>query len=141
MWNVRAIDEGLMQPAKPAVDINDLLESFVAAGKSASGPNVGNLVCENCGISYIEFRNQGLLAALAIMTPLPSPSLACWSVPTRAVRTTLVKLQSRSASAARPFRTCAASNAPCPRRSRPKITSGRLACATKFAKWRNHEPP
>lgn len=57
-----AIDEGLMQPAaKPAVDINDLLESFVAAGKSASGPNVGNLVCENCGISYIEFRNQGLL--------------------------------------------------------------------------------
>jgi protein arginine kinase activator len=55
-----AIEENLMQPAKPPVDINDLLESFVAAGKS-SGPNVSNLVCDNCGISYIEFRNQGLL--------------------------------------------------------------------------------
>ena len=56
-----AIEENLMQPAKPAVDINDLLESFVAAGKSSGGANVTDLVCENCGISYIEFRNQGLL--------------------------------------------------------------------------------
>jgi protein arginine kinase activator len=55
-----AVEEGHMQVAKPSVDINDLLETFLASTKSAAGQAV-NLTCENCGISYIEFRNQGLL--------------------------------------------------------------------------------
>ena len=55
-----AIEEGLMQVAKPAVNITDLLESFVASGKAGASA-LSNLVCEECGISYVEFRNQGLL--------------------------------------------------------------------------------
>ncbi len=54
-----AVEENLMQAAKPTVDL-ELLENFVVASKSSSGA-VGNLVCDECGISYIEFRNQGLL--------------------------------------------------------------------------------
>lgn len=56
-----AIEEGLMQVAKPSpVSINDILESFVATSKTSSAAAT-NLVCEDCGISYVEFRNQGLL--------------------------------------------------------------------------------
>jgi protein arginine kinase activator len=54
-----AIEEGLVQIAKPVPDVAELLEGLVATGKSASA--LANLVCEECGISYVEFRNQGLL--------------------------------------------------------------------------------
>ncbi len=55
-----ATDEGLLNPSKPTVDLNELLESFVASGQSARS-ELSNLVCEDCGISYVEFRNQGQL--------------------------------------------------------------------------------
>lgn len=56
-----ASEEGLLPSAQVSVDIKDLLESFVAGSKNAGGPDPANLVCEECGISYVEFRNQGLL--------------------------------------------------------------------------------
>lgn len=55
-----AVEEGLMQVAKPGIDIKDMLEMFLPGAKGAAG-NLSGLVCENCGISYVEFRNQGLL--------------------------------------------------------------------------------
>jgi len=57
-----AVDEGLVQVAKPtsSVQIQDLLQSFVASSKG-SAAGVADLACENCGITYVEFRNQGLL--------------------------------------------------------------------------------
>ncbi len=54
-----ANEEGLLQ-AKTTVDLNEILENFIAGAK-AGGPDLSNLVCEQCGISYVEFRNQGLL--------------------------------------------------------------------------------
>ena len=55
-----AIEEGLMQVAKPSVNIQDLLDTFMASSK-AGGSSLSDLICEECGISYVEFRNQGLL--------------------------------------------------------------------------------
>ncbi len=55
-----AAEEGLLQTAKATVDLNELLESFVASSK-AGGADLTGLVCDQCGISYVEFRNQGLL--------------------------------------------------------------------------------
>ena len=55
-----AIEEGLLQVHKPTVNFSDILDSFVAGSKSGAAA-LSNLVCEECGISYIEFRNQGLL--------------------------------------------------------------------------------
>lgn len=54
-----AVEEGLMHVAKPAMSINEILEGVVAGGKASS--ELTSLVCEECGISYVEFRNQGLL--------------------------------------------------------------------------------
>lgn len=54
-----AIEEGLIQVHKPNFS-TEILENFIASAKSASSGNV-NLVCEECGISYVEFRNRGLL--------------------------------------------------------------------------------
>jgi protein arginine kinase activator len=54
-----AIEEGLVQVQKPAFSA-ELLENFIAAAKS-TGTAHANLVCDECGISYVEFRNQGLL--------------------------------------------------------------------------------
>jgi protein arginine kinase activator len=54
-----AIEEGLVQVHKPNFNA-EILENFIAAAKSGSSHDV-NLVCEECGISYVEFRNQGLL--------------------------------------------------------------------------------
>jgi protein arginine kinase activator len=54
-----AAEEGLLQTPKTTIDLNELLENFIASGKSAA--DLSNLVCERCGISYVEFRNQGLL--------------------------------------------------------------------------------
>ncbi|MFH1746930.1 MAG: UvrB/UvrC motif-containing protein [Planctomycetota bacterium] len=59
-----AVEEGLLQMAKPSVNIHDVLESFVASAKS-SPSTLSNLVCSECGISYIEFRNQGSLGCPA----------------------------------------------------------------------------
>lgn len=55
-----AIEQGLLQVAKPSVNINDILENFVTTSKGGSSA-LANLVCDECGISYVEFRNQGLL--------------------------------------------------------------------------------
>ncbi len=55
-----AIEEDLLKLQKPSVNINDLLESFIAGSKAGSAA-LSNLVCSECGISYVEFRNQGLL--------------------------------------------------------------------------------
>jgi len=54
-----AAEEGLLQTAK-AVDLNDILQNFIASSKT-SGTDLSTLVCDRCGISYVEFRNQGLL--------------------------------------------------------------------------------
>ncbi|MFQ5806367.1 MAG: UvrB/UvrC motif-containing protein [Phycisphaerae bacterium] len=54
-----AIEEGLIQIHKPDFS-TEILESFIASAKSASSADT-NLVCDECGISYVEFRNQGLL--------------------------------------------------------------------------------
>jgi protein arginine kinase activator len=55
-----AVEAGLLQLQKPAVNLNELIESFVGGGKESSSA-LSNLVCEECGISYVEFRNHGLL--------------------------------------------------------------------------------
>jgi protein arginine kinase activator len=52
-----AIKEGLIQVHKPSTE---LLQSFLASAKSHASAEA-NLVCDECGISYVEFRNQGLL--------------------------------------------------------------------------------
>lgn len=52
-----AVEEGLVQVHKPSTE---LLENFIAAAKSTSQESA-HLTCEECGISYAEFRNQGLL--------------------------------------------------------------------------------
>jgi len=54
-----AEEEGLLQTAKVTLDVNELLENFVSSSKASA--ELTNLVCEQCGISYVEFRNQGLL--------------------------------------------------------------------------------
>lgn len=54
-----AVEEGLLQVHKPSFS-TEILENFIAAAKSAPGVDT-DLVCDQCGISYIEFRNQGLL--------------------------------------------------------------------------------
>lgn len=55
-----ATEEGLLQSPKVAADLDALMQSFIA-GSKASGEEVSQLVCDECGISYVEFRNQGLL--------------------------------------------------------------------------------
>ena len=59
-----AVEEGLMHVTKPSVNINDFLSDFVSGKKGGAG-SAANLVCEECGISYVEFRNQGLLGCAA----------------------------------------------------------------------------
>jgi protein arginine kinase activator len=55
-----AQEEGLLQQQKVSVDLNEILENFIAGAK-AGGQDLSQLVCEQCGVSYVEFRNQGLL--------------------------------------------------------------------------------
>lgn len=55
-----AAEEGLLQSPKTTIDLNEVLENFIAGSKT-SASDLSNLVCEECGISYVEFRNQGLL--------------------------------------------------------------------------------
>lgn len=54
-----AIEEGLVQVHKPNFHA-ELLENFLASAKATSSAQV-DLLCDECGISYVEFRNQGLL--------------------------------------------------------------------------------
>ncbi len=54
-----AIEEGLVQVHKPNFNA-EILENFIAAAKSSSSGDM-DLLCDECGISYVEFRNQGLL--------------------------------------------------------------------------------
>jgi protein arginine kinase activator len=52
-----ALEKGLLQVSKPSS--LELIDSFI---KSATGKaSAAELVCDECGISYYEFRNQGLL--------------------------------------------------------------------------------
>ena len=53
-------EEGLLQSPKTTIDLNEILENFIAGSKAGSA-DLSSLVCDECGISYIEFRNQGLL--------------------------------------------------------------------------------
>jgi protein arginine kinase activator len=59
-----AVEEGLVQVPKPSENINDILEGLVAESKS-SAASLSSLVCDACGISYVEFRNRGLLGCPA----------------------------------------------------------------------------
>jgi protein arginine kinase activator len=52
-----ATEEGLLSPQVGLADAG-FLESFLTSATKAAAPSV---VCEHCGISYVEFRNQGLL--------------------------------------------------------------------------------
>jgi protein arginine kinase activator len=53
-----AIEEGLVQVQKPVVP-TELLEQFVQGSKASAA--LSSMVCGHCGLSYLEFRNQGLL--------------------------------------------------------------------------------
>lgn len=55
-----ASEEGLLSTGGNAHDVNDILQTFISGSKAATS-NLGQLVCTECGISYVEFRNQGLL--------------------------------------------------------------------------------
>lgn len=68
-------EEGLLPSSKPSFSA-EILENFIQAAKS-TGPADTDLVCDQCGISYVEFRNQGLLgcpndydAFQDVLTPL-----------------------------------------------------------------------
>lgn len=52
-------NEGLM-PTTKASFTQEIVETFIDGAKGVSAGQ-GNVVCEQCGISYIEFRNQGQL--------------------------------------------------------------------------------
>ena len=54
-----AIEEGLVQVHKPNFT-TELLEDFIASAKAAASADT-NLACDECGISYVEFRNKGML--------------------------------------------------------------------------------
>lgn len=53
-----AIEQGLIQIQKPAY-AQDVLDTFMKTAKTSA--SVANAVCDSCGTSYLEFRNQGLL--------------------------------------------------------------------------------
>jgi protein arginine kinase activator len=59
-----AIEENLMGEKKPSVNIDDILETLVTEGKTGSSAAT-TLVCPECGTSYIEFRNHGMLGCPA----------------------------------------------------------------------------
>lgn len=52
-----ASEQGVVQ--KSAVSLNELLQTFMQAQQEARG--VADLTCPECGITFVEFRNQGLL--------------------------------------------------------------------------------
>ena len=54
-----ATEEGLVQVHKPNF-ATEILENFIASAKSSTTADA-DLLCGECGISYVEFRNQGLL--------------------------------------------------------------------------------
>ncbi len=59
-----AAEEGLLQPGKSGIDMHDLIQTFVQSTPTQA-PGAAHLVCEACGISFVEFRNQGLLGCPA----------------------------------------------------------------------------
>lgn len=54
-----AIEQGLVQVHKPS-PTQEVIETFMKAAKGKAAA-IANVVCEECGTSYLEFRNQGLL--------------------------------------------------------------------------------
>ncbi|MGD8452232.1 MAG: UvrB/UvrC motif-containing protein [Phycisphaerae bacterium] len=59
-----AVEEGLIQVPNTVMNIEDVLQTVVSKGKSSTSA-LADLVCEECGISYVEFRNHGLLGCPA----------------------------------------------------------------------------
>ncbi len=57
-------EEGLAPTPKATVELHEILENFIA-GSKAGGADLSDLVCDQCGISYVEFRNQSLLGCAA----------------------------------------------------------------------------
>lgn len=55
-----AVQEGWMQAVK-VVDEKQFLEEFIEQSAAAMTSEGLNRVCEECGISLVEFRNHGLL--------------------------------------------------------------------------------
>jgi len=58
-----AYEEGLLQVNKQSLSA-ELIEQFVAHAKPQQSAAV-DLVCDQCGISYLEYRNQGVLGCPA----------------------------------------------------------------------------
>ena len=54
-----AMEKGLLQIQKPSVT-EEQLTAFVKFESTVSA-EIRNLVCESCGISFVEFRNHGTL--------------------------------------------------------------------------------
>lgn len=55
-----AVQEGWMQPVK-VVDEKQLLEEFIEQSGSADVAKGLNQTCDECGMTFVEFRNHGLL--------------------------------------------------------------------------------
>jgi len=55
-----AIEEGLVQAPKQNFSM-EIIENFIESAKSSGPENQSDMLCDECGISYVEFRNQGLL--------------------------------------------------------------------------------
>jgi protein arginine kinase activator len=54
-----AIQEGYVQQQTPAF-ASEVLETFISGAKGKAA-EIANLVCEECGMTYAEFRNRGQL--------------------------------------------------------------------------------
>ncbi|MEP0846252.1 MAG: UvrB/UvrC motif-containing protein [Phycisphaerae bacterium] len=54
-----AVEEGLVQVHKPSLSA-EILQHFVSTAKSLASSH-NELICPDCGMTYLEFRNQGLL--------------------------------------------------------------------------------
>lgn len=59
-----AYEEGLLQVSKQSLSA-ELIEQFVSHAKPTEQQATADLVCDQCGISYLEYRNQGVLGCAA----------------------------------------------------------------------------
>ena len=55
----RCAEEEGFEPKQAPAPTSEMLDKFVASARAQRA--APNLACEHCGISYVEFRNQGLL--------------------------------------------------------------------------------
>ncbi len=54
-----AVEEGFLSQHKPSINVNEYIETFLTTTKASKA--AVHLVCDECGLSFVEFRNQGLL--------------------------------------------------------------------------------